>query len=115
MFTMWTTITTSRRQGQTRECLSEGSPSANVRADGQTKSPGAILNSHRLAKRATCREVGRNMCTKVRNFLALGTGKRQAILTTMSSKGYWHLSRTLATQTGMTTDRLKRQGLDLRA
>ena len=35
MSTMWTTITTSRRQGQSREGLSEGSPSAKVRADGQ--------------------------------------------------------------------------------
>jgi len=33
------------------------------------------------------------------------------ILTGLSSKGYWHLSRTLATQTGMTNDWLKRQGL----
>lgn len=49
--------------------------------------------------------------TKVRNLLALGTGLRQAILTALSSKGYWRLSRTLATQTGMTNDWLKRQGL----
>lgn len=49
--------------------------------------------------------------TKVRNLLALGTFKRQAILTALSSKSYWHLSRTLATQTGMTNEWLKRQGL----
>jgi len=49
--------------------------------------------------------------TRVRNLLALGTSKRQAILTALSSKGYWHLSRTLATQTGMTNDWLQRQGL----
>jgi RNA-directed DNA polymerase len=49
--------------------------------------------------------------TKVRNLLALGTSKRQAILTGLSSKSYWHLSRTLATQTGMTNDWLKSQGL----
>lgn len=49
--------------------------------------------------------------TKVRNLLALGTGKRQAILTALSSKGYWHLARTLATQTGMTNQWLKSQGL----
>lgn len=49
--------------------------------------------------------------TKVRNLLALGTGKRQAILTAISSKSYWHLSRTLATQTGMTNQWLKDQGL----
>ncbi len=49
--------------------------------------------------------------TKVRNLLALGTSKRQAILTALSSKTYWHLSKTLATQTGMTNDWLKSQGL----
>jgi RNA-directed DNA polymerase len=49
--------------------------------------------------------------TKVRHLLALGTGKRQAILTALSSKSYWHLSRTLATQTGMTNAWLQNQGL----
>jgi RNA-directed DNA polymerase len=49
--------------------------------------------------------------TKVRNLLALGTSKRHAILTAISSKSYWHLSKTLATQTGMTNDWLKSQGL----
>jgi RNA-directed DNA polymerase len=49
--------------------------------------------------------------TKVRNLLGLGTSKRQAILTAISSKSYWHLSRTLATQTGMTNQWLKAQGL----
>jgi RNA-directed DNA polymerase len=49
--------------------------------------------------------------TKVRNLLALGTGKRQAILTALSSKSYWHLSRTLATHTGMTNTWLKSRGL----
>ena len=59
--------------------------------------------------------------TKVSNLLALGTGKRHAILTCLradthrqaaiSSKSYWHLSKTLATQTGMTNDWLKGQGL----
>ena len=49
--------------------------------------------------------------TKVRNLLALGTGKRAAILTAISSKSYWHLSRTLATQTGMTNAWLEDRGL----
>ncbi len=53
----------------------------------------------------------RKVRTKVRNLLALGTGKRQAIPTALSSKSYWHLSRTLATRTGMTNDWLKSQGL----
>lgn len=43
--------------------------------------------------------------------LALGTSKWQAIRTGLSSKAYWHLARTLATQTGMTNDWLKSQGL----
>ena len=51
------------------------------------------------------------MRTKIRLLLALGTSKRQAILTALSSKSYWHLSKTLATQTAMTNDWLKSQGL----
>ena len=39
----------------------------------------------------------RDVRTKVRNLLAMGTSKRQAIMTGLSSKSYWHLSRTLAT------------------
>jgi len=38
-------------------------------------------------------------------------GKRTAILTGISSKSYWHLSRSQATQVGMTNDWLKAQGL----
>ena len=49
--------------------------------------------------------------TKVRNLLKLGTEKCHAIRTGLSSKGYWHLARTLATQTGMTNDWLRSQGL----
>jgi RNA-directed DNA polymerase len=40
--------------------------------------------------------------TKVRELLKLGTAKTTAIRTALSRKGPWHLSRTLATQTGMT-------------
>src|SRR2546425_1059877 len=40
--------------------------------------------------------------TKVPELLKLGTAKKTAILTALSRKGPWHLSRTLATQTGMT-------------
>ena len=53
----------------------------------------------------------RRVRTKVRHLLALGTGKRQAILTALSRKAYWHLARTLATQTGMTNQWLASQGL----
>jgi len=47
----------------------------------------------------------------VRRLLALGVGKRQAILTAISSKSYWRLSKTLATQVGMTNLWLKDHGL----
>jgi len=56
-------------------------------------------------------KCGRRVRTKVRHLLALGTGKRQAILTALSRKVYWHLARTLATQTGMTNQWLASQGL----
>ena len=49
--------------------------------------------------------------TKVRHLLALGVGKSHAILTAISSKSYWRLSKTLATQLGMTNQWLKEQGL----
>ena len=49
--------------------------------------------------------------TRIQKLLELGTDKRHAILTGISRKGYWHLSRTLATQTGMTNDWLAQQGL----
>jgi len=48
---------------------------------------------------------------RVRHPLALGTGKRQAILTALSRKRHWHLSSTLATQTRMTNAWLERQKL----
>ena len=49
--------------------------------------------------------------TKVRNLLKQGTSKKTAILTSLSRKGPWHLSRTLATQTGMTNKWLEDHGL----
>jgi RNA-directed DNA polymerase len=53
----------------------------------------------------------RGVRTRVRHLLALGTHRRTAIWTGMSSKSYWHLSRSLGTQTGMTNDWLHSQGL----
>ncbi len=49
--------------------------------------------------------------TKIRHLLAMGVGKRQAIMTGISSKSYWHLSKTKATQMAMSNDWLKSQGL----
>ena len=49
--------------------------------------------------------------TKVRELLKLGTYLKAAIFVAISRKGPWHLARTLATQTGMTNQWLKEQGL----
>jgi RNA-directed DNA polymerase len=49
--------------------------------------------------------------TRITNLLKLGTSQRHAILTGISRKGYWRLSKTLATQTGMTNEWLEQQGL----
>jgi RNA-directed DNA polymerase len=48
---------------------------------------------------------------RIRHLLALGTRARTAIWTGMSSKSDLHLSRSLGTQTAMTNDWLKGQGL----
>ena len=53
----------------------------------------------------------RSTRARVRELLKLGTGKRHAIITALSRKSYWHLSKTLATQTGMTNQWLHSQGL----
>jgi len=53
----------------------------------------------------------RGVRNRIRQLRALGTWIRTAIWTGMSSKSYWHLSRSLGTQTGMTNDWLKHQGL----
>lgn len=53
----------------------------------------------------------RRLRTKIRNLLAMGVGKRQAIMTGISGKSYWHLSKTKATQMAMSNDWLKSQGL----
>lgn len=49
--------------------------------------------------------------TKVRELCKLGTRLDTAVLTAISRKGPWHLSRTLATQTGMTNQWLSGLGL----
>jgi RNA-directed DNA polymerase len=49
--------------------------------------------------------------TKVRNLLSLGTHPGVAIPMCLSRKGPWRCARTLATQTGMTNNWLKEQGL----
>ena len=49
--------------------------------------------------------------TKVRELRKLGTFLNAAISVAISRKGPWHLARTLATQTGMTNQWLKDQGL----
>ena len=53
----------------------------------------------------------RKVRTRVKNLLELGTPRRAAIWTGMSSMRYWHLSRSVGTQTGMTNQWLAQQGL----
>ena len=53
----------------------------------------------------------RHTRTKIGHLLALGVSKRTAVLTGISGKSYWHLSRSQATQIGMTNDWLQAQGL----
>jgi RNA-directed DNA polymerase len=48
----------------------------------------------------------RSVKTKVRELLKLGTAKHTALRTALSCKGPWRLSRTLATQIGLTKQRL---------
>jgi RNA-directed DNA polymerase len=48
---------------------------------------------------------------RIANLLKLRTNKRQAILTGISRKGYWRLSKTLTMHTGMTNEWLRKQGL----
>jgi len=49
--------------------------------------------------------------TKIRKLRKLGTSLKAAIDVGLSRKGPWRLARTLATQTGMTNQWLKEQGL----
>jgi len=49
--------------------------------------------------------------TKVRELMKLGTRRKTAIDTAISRKGPWRLSRTLATQTGMTNQWFAQLGL----
>lgn len=53
----------------------------------------------------------RGVRNRISHLLKLGTALKTAILTGISGKGYWHLSRSLGTQTGMTNDWLEQQGL----
>jgi RNA-directed DNA polymerase len=48
---------------------------------------------------------------RMAELMKLGTGRLQAVTTGRSRKGCWRLSRTLATQTGMTSAWLAKQGL----
>jgi RNA-directed DNA polymerase len=53
----------------------------------------------------------RNPRNRIRKLMKLGTPKYSAILAGISRKSYWHLSRTLGTQSGMTNVWLAEQGL----
>jgi RNA-directed DNA polymerase len=61
--------------------------------------------------RMCCWKQWRRCRTRVRNLLKLGTHPGVAIPMCLSRKGPWRCARTLATQTGMTNQWLKDQGL----
>lgn len=48
---------------------------------------------------------------RIGELIKLGTPKYHAILTGLSRKGYWHLSKTLSTNCGLGNEFLQRQGL----
>ena len=48
---------------------------------------------------------------RVGELLKLGVSQKQAVMTALSRKSYWHLSRTMATQWGINDAWLKSQGL----
>ncbi len=53
----------------------------------------------------------RRIRTRIRELMKLGASKVQAICTGMSRKGYWHLSKTLSTNCGLSNAHLEKQGL----
>jgi RNA-directed DNA polymerase len=57
------------------------------------------------------RKQWRKARTKVRELMRLGTGEKAGKLAVRSRKGPWRLSRTLATQTGMTNQWFSQLGL----
>jgi Group II intron, maturase-specific domain len=61
--------------------------------------------------RMCCWKQWRRPRTRISSLLKLGTSSRHAFSTGLSRKGYWRLSRTLATHTGMTNEWLAQQGL----
>ncbi len=53
----------------------------------------------------------RHVRTRIRNLLALGVPRRQAIRHGKSRKGPWHLAKTIASGVGMTNAWLEQQGV----
>ena len=53
----------------------------------------------------------RGVRCRVRELLKLGCDQKRAVQTALTRKSFWRLSRTYATQLGMTNDWLKEQGL----
>ena len=49
--------------------------------------------------------------TRIRNLIRLGAPEKHAIMCGLSRKAYWHMARTLASQTGMTNRWLAGKGL----
>lgn len=87
-----------------------------LRRETKQTERGTSTSHEHSVERSLCRtqrygQQWRRPRTRIANLLKLGTSKRHAILTGISRKGYWRLSKTLATQTGMTNEWLEQQGL----
>ena len=63
--------------------------------------------------RMCCWKQWRNPRTRIRELLALGTSKRQAILTGISRKSYWHLSKTLFDANGNDKPMVRATGITI--
>ncbi len=53
----------------------------------------------------------RGVHTRVRELMKLGSDRKRAIYAALSRKSFWRLSRTYATQLGMTNEWLSTQGM----
>ncbi|MDA1277796.1 MAG: hypothetical protein O2960_27685, partial [Verrucomicrobia bacterium] len=65
----------------------------------------------RRRMRMCYRKQWRKSRKRINQLIKLGANERYAIQTGLSRKGYWRLSRTLATNSGMTNRWLEEQGL----
>ena len=106
--TLWGSVSDSNA-GDDRSGVSRGHSTCSHTGKGRTQEGIGVSAGRRL--RMCFWKQWRYARTKVRNLVKLGTHLKTAIDTAISRKGPWRLSRTLATQTGMTNQWLADLGL----